>query len=125
MIRYVVFRWLIWSSAHDSVRIQLQSINVVEKKELRAIFLLLRDSLEDSDIPHRTKIRKEVIEAWKQAVEKLRKEMSVSGCDNCSVVTMAVTNPNAFLCLLTMRHLLSRLVLVASLSLLTSGQIQT
>ncbi|KAJ7027234.1 hypothetical protein C8F04DRAFT_1399602 [Mycena alexandri] len=39
-----------------------QSINVVENQQLRAIFLMLRAELKDSDIPHRTKIRKRIIE---------------------------------------------------------------
>ncbi|KAJ7704901.1 hypothetical protein B0H17DRAFT_1175431 [Mycena rosella] len=41
-----------------------QSINVVENKQLRAIFLMLRSELRDQDIPHRTTIRKRIIEVW-------------------------------------------------------------
>ncbi|KAJ7463230.1 hypothetical protein FB451DRAFT_463925, partial [Mycena latifolia] len=52
-----------------------QSINVVENKELRAIFLMLRSELQDSDIPHRTKIRKRIIEVWDEYLDTLQREM--------------------------------------------------
>ncbi|KAK6992491.1 ribonuclease H-like domain-containing protein, partial [Favolaschia claudopus] len=52
-----------------------QSINVVENEQLRNIFLMLRSELNDSDIPHRTKIRKRVIEIWDEHLANLESEM--------------------------------------------------
>ncbi|KAJ7148503.1 hypothetical protein C8R43DRAFT_889005 [Mycena crocata] len=53
-----------------------QSLNVVENEQLRAIFLLLRAELHDSDIPHRTKIRSRIIEVWKEHLKNLEREMA-------------------------------------------------
>lgn len=55
----------------------LQSINVIESEQLRAIFLMLRAELKDSDIPHRTKIRKRVIEVWDEHLNTLERELGV------------------------------------------------
>ncbi|KAK7030041.1 hypothetical protein R3P38DRAFT_2775478 [Favolaschia claudopus] len=52
-----------------------QSINVVENEQLRNIFLMLRSELNDSDIPHRTKIRKRVIEIWDEHLTNPESEM--------------------------------------------------
>ncbi|KAK7064999.1 hypothetical protein R3P38DRAFT_2757574 [Favolaschia claudopus] len=54
-----------------------QSINVVENEQLRNIFLMLRSELNDSDIPHRTKIRKRVIEIWDEHLANLESEMGI------------------------------------------------
>ncbi|KAJ6571335.1 hypothetical protein B0H19DRAFT_1346609, partial [Mycena capillaripes] len=54
-----------------------QSLNVVENEQLRAIFLMLRSELKDSDIPHRTKIRKRIIEMWDDHLTTLEAEMAV------------------------------------------------
>ncbi|KAJ7185958.1 hypothetical protein C8R46DRAFT_881956, partial [Mycena filopes] len=53
-----------------------QAINVVENEQLRAIFLLLREELKDSDIPHRTTIRKRILEVWNEHLDRLEKEMA-------------------------------------------------
>ncbi|KAF7347428.1 HAT family dimerization domain-containing protein [Mycena venus] len=53
-----------------------QSINVVENEQLRNIFLMLRSELKDSDIPHRTKIRKRIIEVWDEHLAHLESEMA-------------------------------------------------
>ncbi|KAJ6588091.1 hypothetical protein B0H19DRAFT_924346, partial [Mycena capillaripes] len=53
-----------------------QSINVVENEQLCAVFLMLRSELNDSDIPHRTKIRKRIIEIWDEHLETLKAEMA-------------------------------------------------
>ncbi|KAJ6540365.1 hypothetical protein B0H19DRAFT_959772, partial [Mycena capillaripes] len=53
-----------------------QSINVIENEQLRNIFLLLRSELRDSDIPHRTKIRKRIIEVWDEHLAHLESEMA-------------------------------------------------
>ncbi|KIK14878.1 hypothetical protein PISMIDRAFT_16959 [Pisolithus microcarpus 441] len=42
-----------------------QSLNVIECKEFHRLVLLLRDDLKDSNIPHRTKIQSNIIQAWK------------------------------------------------------------
>lgn len=55
----------------------MQSINVVENEQLRAIFLMLRAELTDSDIPHRTKIRKRIIEVWDDHLNSLESELGV------------------------------------------------
>ncbi|KAJ7708536.1 hypothetical protein B0H14DRAFT_2415342, partial [Mycena olivaceomarginata] len=61
-----------------------QSINVVENEQLRAIFLMLRAELKNSDIPHRTKIRKRVIEIWDEHLNTLQEEMAVRAfCSLC------------------------------------------
>ncbi|KAJ7204439.1 hypothetical protein GGX14DRAFT_332480, partial [Mycena pura] len=41
-----------------------QSVNVIENEHLRKVFLLLRKELRDTDIPHRTHIRKRIAEIW-------------------------------------------------------------
>ncbi|KAJ7763564.1 hypothetical protein DFH07DRAFT_738672, partial [Mycena maculata] len=54
-----------------------QSINVIENKQLRAIFLMLRAELRDQDIPHRTTIRKRIIEVWDEHLDTLERELGV------------------------------------------------
>ncbi|KAH9972298.1 hypothetical protein BGW80DRAFT_1173296 [Lactifluus volemus] len=55
-----------------------QSINVIESPQLRAIFLMLRDDLQDKDIPHRTTIRNRILEVWDTYLETLANEMQVN-----------------------------------------------
>jgi hypothetical protein len=55
----------------------MQSINVIENKQLRAIFLMLRSELRDQDIPHRTTIRKRIIEVWDEHLSTLERELGV------------------------------------------------
>ncbi len=55
-----------------------QSINVIECPQLRQIFLMLWEDLTDADIPHRTYIRKCVIETWEKYIATLKSEMEVS-----------------------------------------------
>lgn len=55
----------------------LQAINVVESKELRDIFLMLRQELKESDIPHRTTIRKRVEEVLSERLAQLGRDMEV------------------------------------------------
>jgi hypothetical protein len=50
----------------------------VERPEFRALLLLLRADLDDEDIPHRTKIRTAIMEAWEKEYARLKKEMQVS-----------------------------------------------
>jgi hypothetical protein len=55
-----------------------QSLNVIECPQLRAIFLMLREELQDSDIPSRTTIRKRVDEVLEQHLAQLKRDMAVS-----------------------------------------------
>ncbi|KAJ7665623.1 hypothetical protein B0H14DRAFT_2658494, partial [Mycena olivaceomarginata] len=40
------------------------SINLVENRDFRDLLLFLRETLRDEDVPHRTKIREAIIDAW-------------------------------------------------------------
>jgi hypothetical protein len=55
-----------------------QSINVIESPKLRAIFLMLREDLKDSDIPHRTTIRNRIMEIWDEHLDMLQDQMKVN-----------------------------------------------
>jgi len=55
-----------------------QSINVIESPKLRTIFLMLREELKDSDIPHRTTIRKRIMEVWDEHLDMLQDQMMVN-----------------------------------------------
>jgi hypothetical protein len=55
-----------------------QSIMVIECREFRDLLLLLRESLRDTDIPHRTKIRTAIVEAWAAWFSVLKKRLAVS-----------------------------------------------
>jgi hypothetical protein len=54
-----------------------QSINVIENREFRDLLLLLREDLKDSDIPHRTKVRQAIVEAWVIYINALKAELAV------------------------------------------------
>ncbi|KIJ98154.1 hypothetical protein K443DRAFT_133552 [Laccaria amethystina LaAM-08-1] len=54
-----------------------QSLNVIESPHLRRIFLLLRQDLKDSDIPHRTTIRNHVKEIWDEHLKGLEEEIKI------------------------------------------------
>jgi hypothetical protein len=56
---------------------KFQSLNVIECPELRAIFLILREELEDADIPHRATIRRRILQLWNEQLEMVAKEMQV------------------------------------------------
>ncbi|KAJ7448703.1 hypothetical protein FB451DRAFT_1532285 [Mycena latifolia] len=51
------------------------SINLIENPDFRDLLLLLRESLRDEDIPHRTKLRSLVLDAWLQYYDSLKKEL--------------------------------------------------
>lgn len=59
------------------VLLYIQSLNVIESPKLRAIFLMLREDLKDSDIPHRTTIRQRIMEIWEEHLGTLSEEMQV------------------------------------------------
>jgi hypothetical protein len=55
----------------------VQSINIIESPRLRAIFLMLREELSDSDIPCRTTIRHRIEEVFEEHLCELEQEMKV------------------------------------------------
>lgn len=69
-----MFEYLFPSRTLSSVS---QSINVIECREFRELILILREELRDEDIPHRTKLRKSIIDAWLKRFELLVKELQV------------------------------------------------
>jgi hypothetical protein len=50
---------------------------VVKCPEFRQLLLLLREDLKDTDIPHRTKIREQIIKAWKIYFQELKDDVVV------------------------------------------------
>ena len=56
----------------------LQSIRVVECPEFRRLCMVLRETLEPSDIPGRNRVREAIIGRWKTSFEELKVELSVS-----------------------------------------------
>jgi hypothetical protein len=50
----------------------------VECPEFRWLLLLLRPDLKEANIPHRSKLRELIIEAWKREFEGLKRELAVS-----------------------------------------------
>ncbi len=55
-----------------------QSIRVVECPEFRQLCMVLRESLEDTDIPHRDKMREAIVRQWRESFEVLKRDLSVS-----------------------------------------------
>jgi hypothetical protein len=55
----------------------LQSLNIIDSPKLRALFLMLREELQDADIPHRTTIRKRVMEIFEDYLDQLADAMQV------------------------------------------------
>lgn len=54
-----------------------KAFNVLENKDLRWLFLLLREALRDGDIPHRTTIKKRTYEMFEKRLSDLSREMKV------------------------------------------------
>ena len=54
-----------------------QSISVVEKRELRDVFLLLKEDLTDEDIPKRDKMRQLVMDHYGIAYDILKEDLRV------------------------------------------------
>lgn len=50
----------------------------MECREFRNLLLLLREDLEEKDIPHRTKLREAIITAWQSWFTGLKRELAVS-----------------------------------------------
>ncbi|KAJ7362435.1 hypothetical protein DFH08DRAFT_950698 [Mycena albidolilacea] len=54
------------------------SIHLIDSRDFRDLLLMLRESLQESDIPHRTKLRQRIIEAWIQYYKELKSELEQS-----------------------------------------------
>jgi hypothetical protein len=68
---------LVISTLSSTLLICFKSINVIECPQLRAIFLMLRQELKDSDIPHRSTVRARILELWDEHLDGLETEMAV------------------------------------------------
>jgi len=55
-----------------------QSIRVVECPKFRQLCMVLRESLEDTDIPHCDKMREAIVRQWQESFEVLKRDLSVS-----------------------------------------------
>lgn len=60
----------------------VQSINLIENRDFRDLLLLLRESLQDNDIPHRSTLRTRIMDAWLKYYNKLKAELQVSTHQN-------------------------------------------
>jgi len=56
----------------------------MECREFRNLLLLLRQDLEEKDIPHRTKLREAIITAWKSWFITLKSDLAVGVTDQFS-----------------------------------------
>ena len=52
-------------------------MNVVENPEFRKLILLLREDIEDKDIPHRTKLRQLILDQFRTYFASLKEELAV------------------------------------------------
>jgi hypothetical protein len=57
--------------------ILFQSINVMECREFHNLLLLLREDLEEKDIPHQTKLCETIVTAWKSWFVTLKSDLAV------------------------------------------------
>jgi hypothetical protein len=55
----------------------IQSLNLIESREFRDLLLFLRETLNDQDIPHRSKLRSLIIEEWVEYWDDLKTELKV------------------------------------------------
>ena len=55
----------------------LQSIHVVECPEFRRLCMVLCETLIDTDIPHRNKMREAIISQWWDSFGRLKLDLSV------------------------------------------------
>jgi hypothetical protein len=81
---------------------------MIECVEFRRLLLLLREDLRDQDIPHRTKLREEVIKAWQNYFAILKEDMGV--CTTVHTSTAQLTSHFGLAC--GRRHLTHRRYLV-------------
>ena len=71
---FVMFLYLILLMLTFST---FKSLNLMDCSEFRELLLLLRCTLTDGAIPHRTKLRELVIQAWKEYFEVLKRDLAV------------------------------------------------
>jgi hypothetical protein len=65
------------SCVHSHSHTSPQSIRVVECPEFRRLCMVLCQTLVDSDIPRRDKMRETVISQWRDSFEELKSNLSV------------------------------------------------
>lgn len=68
--------YFIWSWCSPFI-LCIQSLNVIECPEFRALLILLRNDLQ-AKIPHRTKLRELVVDAWRQYFQELKADLKVT-----------------------------------------------
>ena len=62
-------------------------MNIVECPEFRELLLCLRETLQDNEIPHRTRIRQAVLEAWAESFHELKEELAVSAAIHLHLIS--------------------------------------
>jgi hypothetical protein len=72
-----MIRCVLISACKGESHSDYQAINCVESPRLRKVFLLLRESLREKDIPGRTAIRDHIDKMQKSHLETLSKELKV------------------------------------------------
>ena len=55
----------------------LQSISVVENRQFRELLTLFREDYHEDDIPHRSRIRQAIMEAWQKSFKELKLNLTV------------------------------------------------
>lgn len=60
-------------------------MNILENEKFRALLLLLREDLQDSDIPHHNFLRSRIMSNWKVLTANLRDEMEVRDCRHVDI----------------------------------------
>ncbi|KAF5335251.1 hypothetical protein D9758_017382 [Tetrapyrgos nigripes] len=70
-----------------------QSINIIENPQLRAIFMMLRSGLRDSDIPHRDKIWSRIMQLWEDQLVHLKEDL-LAALGRISTTMDLWTDPN-------------------------------
>ncbi|KAF5372906.1 hypothetical protein D9758_001436 [Tetrapyrgos nigripes] len=75
------------------IAVDSQSINVIENPQLRAIFMMLRSGLRDSDIPHRDKIRSRIMQLWEDQLVHLKEDL-LAALGRISTTMDLWTDPN-------------------------------
>jgi hypothetical protein len=64
------------SGSHPT-RLSHQSINVIECPEFRRLIRILRQDIRETDIPHRTKFRELILDAWREYFNVLKQDLAV------------------------------------------------
>ena len=75
----------------DFIVVDDQSLNILECKEFQHLLLFLREDLEDTDIPHHTKIKMDIIGAWKDYFVDLKQDLSVCILSFIGLISLIVS----------------------------------